>query len=82
MATGLELFKERLAQLGLRYVEYKYNTLTIQATKRIPSADYHKKLQDRIVEFIKADNVVATFFSGCSRIDIRQPEAPAQAAKE
>ena len=71
----MELFKERLRQLGLAYIDYKYNTLTIQATKRIPNTDYHKKLQDRIVQYINADAVVTQFFSGCSRIDIRQPEA-------
>lgn len=79
-STGMELFKERLRQLGLVYVDYKYNTLTIQATKRVPNADFHKKLQDRIVQYIQADPVVTAFFSGCSRIDIRQPEAPPAAA--
>ena len=78
-ATGMELFKERLKALGLAYVDYKYGTLTIQAGKRIPNPDYHKKLKDRIVQYINADAVVAQFFTGCSRIDIRQPET-AQAA--
>lgn len=77
----MELFKERLRQLGLVYVDYKYNTLTIQATKRIPNTDFYKKLQDRIVQYIQADTVVTQFFSGCSRIDIRQPEAPSTAEK-
>ena len=80
MATGLELFKERLQQLGLVYVEFRYNTLTIQATKRVPNSEYYKKLQDRIVQYIEADPVVTTFFNGLTRIDIRQPEAPSQTA--
>ena len=81
-STGLELFKERVRQLGLDYVDYKYNTLTIQASKRIPTTEYYKKLQERIVQYINADVVVAQFFSGCSRIDIRQPEAPPAAAAD
>ncbi|MFN2527469.1 MAG: hypothetical protein ABR584_01970 [Candidatus Baltobacteraceae bacterium] len=80
-STGLELFKERLRTIGVAYVDFKYNTLTIQASKRIPTTEYYKKLQDRIVQYINADPVVAQFFSGCSRIDIRQPEAPAAAAE-
>lgn len=80
-STGMELFKERLRQIGMAYVDYKYNTLTIQASKRVPTTEYYKKLQDRIVQYINADAVVAQFFSGCSRIDIRQPEsAPASDA--
>lgn len=74
-STGLELFKDRLVALGLAYVEFKHNTLTIQASKRVPTTEYYKKLQDRIVQYINADPVVTQFFSGCSRIDIRQPEA-------
>lgn len=77
-STGLELFKDRLRQLGLAYVEFRHNTLTIQATKRVPSTEYYKKLQERIVQYINSDPVVAQFFSGCSRIDIRQPEAAPQ----
>ncbi|MBC5815539.1 MAG: hypothetical protein GIW97_03260 [Candidatus Eremiobacteraeota bacterium] len=80
-STGMELLKERLRTIGVAYVDYKYNTLTIQASKRIPTTEYYKKLQDRIVQYINADPVVAQFFTGCSRIDIRQPEAPPAAAE-
>ena len=80
-STGMELFKERLRTIGVAYVDYKYNTLTIQASKRIPTTEYYKKLQDRIVQYINADPVVAQFFSGCSRIDIRQPAAPPATAE-
>lgn|GEM_PF-4685582 len=81
-STGLELFKERLRTIGVAYVDFKYNTLTIQASKRVPTTEYYKKLQDRIVQYINADPVVAQFFSGCSRIDIRQPGAPPAMAEK
>ncbi|MDP9016935.1 MAG: hypothetical protein M3N19_01265 [Candidatus Eremiobacteraeota bacterium] len=81
-STGMELFKERLRTIGCAYVDYKYNTLTIQASKRVPTTEYYKKLQDRIVQYINADPVVTQFFTGCSRIDIRQPEETAQPAEK
>ncbi|GAC1355147.1 MAG: hypothetical protein NVSMB31_15570 [Vulcanimicrobiaceae bacterium] len=81
-STGMELFKERLRTIGCAYVDYKYNTLTIQASKRVPTTEYYKKLQDRIVQYINADPVVNTFFAGCSRIDIRQPEETPQPAEK
>ncbi|MBV8246604.1 MAG: hypothetical protein JOZ38_11825 [Candidatus Eremiobacteraeota bacterium] len=76
MSTGMQLFKARLRQLGLEYVDFRMNTLTIQASKRIPNAEYYQKLHERILQYIKADAVVATFFTGLTRVDIRNPETP------
>ena len=70
------LFKDRLRQLGLEYVDFRMNTLTIQASKRVPDAKYYQKLHERILQYIKADPVVEAFFAGLTRVDIRNPEVP------
>ena len=73
----MELFRLRMKQVGLDYVDFKYGSLTLRSEKTIPNTpqglDYRKKLRERITEAINADTVVAHFFNGLTRIEIHSP---------